>query len=171
MEFEILDTFDNPVSQEIFSTYSQSFPADEIRNQEQFSALFDKENVNIFSIKKNNDRIGYIVVWELSDFAFLEHLEIFQSFRKQGLGSEILQLLKTKYKKVVLETEPENTNEFANYRIDFYYKNDFRVLTIDYTQPPYDENKNPVDLWLLGNFKVKNPNKIVSQIYHEVYEK
>ena len=136
MEFELLESFENPVSQEIFSTYSQSFPADEIRNLEQFSALFDKENVRIFSIKKNSERIGYIVIWELSDFAFVEHLEIFEQYRKQGVFLQLIEKLES-------FNTPFMIDDVVNHEVlDPFFKKR------GYYRYHYEKNEETIDCWI-----------------------
>ena len=62
----------------IFSSYEKTFPADERRDEAQFLALLENPNSLIFIIKNEENSIGYVILWELNDFYFLEHFEVFE---------------------------------------------------------------------------------------------
>ena len=154
----------------IFYVYEKTFPEEERRNKEQFLKLIENPDVYIFSIKKDETAIGYLILWELSGFYFLEHFEVFEEFRNQNFGSEILKNLQEKFEKIVLETEPENLNEIAKRRIGFYKKNGFTVVDETYIQPSYGDGKPAVNLWLLANFKIEDLKILVREIFEVVYQ-
>ena len=153
----------------IFSAYENTFPEDERRSKDQFLSLINHPEVYIFSIKDDETSIGYIILWEFSDFYFLEHFEVFQEFRNKKYGSEILNVLAEKYPKIVLESEPANLNEIAQRRIAFYERNHYSVIDKNYIQPSYGEGKNPLSLWLMSNFPVEKTKVIVEKIHKKVY--
>lgn len=155
----------------IFNIYAETFPEEERRNKEQFLDLSENPNVYIFSIRNDEISIGYCIFWQLTDFYFLEHFEVFQEFRNQNFGSEILKNLKEKFEKIVLESEPEHLNETAKRRISFYKKNGFIVIDETYVQPSYGDGKPSVNLWLLANFITVNLQEILKKIKNTVYEK
>lgn len=153
----------------IFNIYAETFPEEERRNKEQFLDLSENPNVYIFSIKNDEIAIGYCIFWQLTDFYFLEHFEVFQEFRNQNFGSEILENLKEKFEKIVLESEPEHLNETAKRRISFYKKNGFTVIDETYVQPSYGDGKPSVNLWLLSNFEVEDLDVMKKNIFEIVY--
>lgn len=160
--------------QQIFQSYCQSFPADERRNDEDFWHLFNNSNVEVLALYKEQNFVGYFIIWHLSEFVFVEHFEIFESFRQKGLGSEALKTLVKNYPLLILETEPESLNDVAKKRVHFYQKNGFFTLKEDYIQPSYSKEKNAINLWLMGNFSLAKEEfliQLISKIYNIVYAK
>lgn len=167
---QLLDSEDSKVAT-IYKAYCETFPEEERRNELQFKDLFHKKEVKIISIFDKSDCIGYLIIWDLIDFTFIEHFEIFEKFRNRKLGAQIIKDVAKKYSKLVLETEPEDSNEFATRRIDFYKRNGFQIISDSYTQPSYGKDKPPLDLLLFANWKPENVFSIVNQIHKVVYEK
>ena len=77
----------------IFSSYCASFPADERRDEKQFYKLLENNHSKILSIFKGENLAGYLIVWEFSEFTFIEHFEIFEALRGAILVSTILSIL------------------------------------------------------------------------------
>ena len=113
----------------IFSRYEKTFPENERRDKEQFLDLAEDPDAFVFLIKNEDETIGYSVIWELKDFYFLEHFEVFEEFRNQKFGEQILEALKEKFDKIVLETEPDFLSEIAARRVRFYQRNGYTVLS------------------------------------------
>jgi len=155
----------------IFSVYERTFPEDERRNKEQFLSLSENPDVYVFSIKNDEISIGYLILWEINDFYFLEHFEVFEEFRNQKFGSEILAELQEKYPKILLESEPETLNDTAEKRIEFYERNGFSIIDRNYIQPAYSPEKNNLTLYLMSNFETENQELLISKIYEIVYNK
>lgn len=169
MEFIRISSATDFRAREIYHSYTQSFPEDERRNESQFHSLFHKEKAKIFSVLDDLKYIGYLIAWELTDAIFIEHFEIFSDFRSQKFGSEVIKKLFTDYSKIILESEPETLDETAKRRIEFYKKNGFKIISQDYVQPPYEERKNPVNLWLMANYQPERTDRILEEIYDVVY--
>ena len=169
MEFHQISSAEDFRALKIHEAYFSTFPVDERRNENQFQQLFSNKKTLVFSLVNGIDNIGYLIGWQLSHFIFIEHFEIFQEFRGKNYGSEILRDLYLKYSKIILESEPEHWEENAKRRIQFYQKNGFSILIENYLQPPYENEKNPVQLWLLGNFQPENLDRIQEEIYDIVY--
>ena len=155
----------------IFSAYESTFPIDERRSKEQFLELAENPDVYILSIKSEEEAVGYMILWKIHDFYFLEHFEVFEEFRNRKYGSLILEELIEKYEKIILESEPSSLSEMASRRIDFYERNSFKILTKDYIQPSYGEGKNSLTLWLLSNSTEFDVEKTIKEIYKIVYQK
>ena len=153
----------------IFSAYEKTFPADERRDQEQFLALIDQPDCYIYGVKKEEALVGYVILWKLSGFYFLEHFEVFEEFRNLKLGATILTELKEKLGNLILESEPIELNEMAERRINFYLRNGFSIISENYTQPSYGEGKSALKLFLLSNYVIKNSEALIAEIHQKVY--
>ena len=169
MQFSEITSFDDPRVEIIYTAYTSTFPENERRSYEQFSQLFNNPNVNVCSIVHENKCIGYIIIWKLNNFTFLEHFEVFSEFRNFKYGSSIIQLLIQHYPKLVLEAEPSTLDEMASRRIAFYERNGFTIVDQDYIQPSYGEGKSPIPLYLLSTWKTENITSIISEIKNVVY--
>ncbi len=153
----------------IYKSYSNTFPEEERRGKEQFLSLSDRDEVYIFDIKTDTETIGYCIIWVLKNSFFLEHFEIFEAFRNQNYGSQVMDFLTEKFEKIVLESEPSTLSEIASRRIAFYERNGFSIISIKYLQPSYGEGKPEVELYLLSNFEVKNTDELITDIHQTVY--
>lgn len=153
----------------IFNRYEQTFPENERRNKDQFLSLAENPNAFIFLIKNENQTIGYVVIWEISDMFFLEHFEVFEEFRNMKFGEKVLEVLKEKFGKIILESEPETLGETAKRRIGFYERNGFVIIKKNYLQPSYGEGKNSLNLYLMVNFVPENLEILINEVYKIVY--
>lgn len=170
MKFIKINTKNTQEIYQIYNSYISSFPEDERRNELQFQNLFNNDKVDVFYITKNEIGIGYIILWNLSDFVFLEHFEIFQEFRNQGLGGLILEHLTKKKSKIILEAEPEFQDKTAERRVAFYLRNNFKIMDKNYIQPPYSPDKKALNLWLFSNFEITNISDIIYEIHNIIYQ-
>ena len=156
--------------QKIFESYCTTFPEDERRDWDRFVPLFGNPKVKIVSVINNDENVGYLIYWELSNFIFLEHFEVFQEFRNLNLGSKILTHLFENFSKIILEIEPEDLNEDAKRRYSFYQRNGFHLIDDTYIQPSYGEGKQSLPLWLLANFSPENTELVKAEIHQIVYQ-
>lgn len=169
MEYLQVSAADDFRAEHIYKSYCSTFPEDERRNEDQFRQLFKNPKVKVLAILNELDNIGYLVLWELTDFVFIEHFEIFSEFRSLKYGSEMLAHLFRTYSHIVLEAEPEHLNDDAVRRIAFYRKNGFSVIDENYVQPCYEEGKNSLQLLLLANWQPEKTDWIKEEIYDVVY--
>jgi ribosomal protein S18 acetylase RimI-like enzyme len=169
MEFLPITSADDYRVQEIYDSYSGTFPEDERRDFRKFTSLFTNENVKIISVLHESKNIGYLIIWELSNFTFVEHFEVFAEFRSQKLGSYITNYLFENYSRIILEIEPEHLDDDAKRRYSFYQKNGFKLIDEMYVQPSYGEGKNSLKLWLLANYFPENLSEVKDEIYDVVY--
>lgn len=170
MEFLQITTSEDYRVQQIYDSYSSTFPEDERRDWNQFLALFSNEKVSVISVLHEAQNIGYLVIWKLSNTTFVEHFEVFEEFRSKKLGSKITDYLFENHHKLVLEIEHETLNDYAKMRYTFYQKNGFKLIDDTYVQPSYGEGKSPLDLWLLANFQPENISALKEEIYDIVYQ-
>lgn len=133
-------SFENVTEKTFPSVYEKmkaAFPLEERRKYiDQLECLNDKR-FNFFEITENNHAVGFIAVWNLRGFVFLEHLAIDEDKRSGGYGSKAVELLKATYNKpIILEAEAPVTGQQIK-RIAFYDRLDFKVNGFDYEQPSY----------------------------------
>ncbi|WP_419868900.1 GNAT family N-acetyltransferase [Chryseobacterium sp. CT-SW4] len=169
MEFLTITLSDDYLVQSIYHSYSNTFPESERRNYDQFIKLFSHPNVKVIAVLNESQAIGYLILWELSNYIFVEHFEVFEAFRSQKLGSHITGYLFKNYPRIVLEIEPEHLGEDAKRRYSFYQKNGFHLIDEMYVQPSYGEGKKTLDLWLLANYTPENLKETKDEIYDIVY--
>lgn len=169
MEFLAITSPEDYRINQIYHSYSTTFPEDERRNWDQFIQLLSHSKAKIISVLHESNPIGYLIIWELSHYIFVEHFEVFAEFRNQKLGSHITSYLFQNYPRIVLEIEPEHINEDAKRRYSFYQKNHFRLIDEMYVQPSYGEGKKPLNLWLLANYSPEVLKEVKNEIYDVVY--
>lgn len=153
----------------IYYRYEKAFPKAERRDKEDFLNLLDCADVAIFSVKTEITEVGYVVVWDLEGFTFIEHLEIYPEYRNSGLGVKVLNWLKSRHTGLVLESEPGDLNDISSRRIGFYKRNDFIIKSKNYLQPSYHLGEDEVPMWLLSWGDV--PEDISFHILKKVYKK
>lgn len=151
--------------------YNSAFPADERRDVELLKKLIDNEHFEFHYLIDENELAGFISIWQLTDFVYVEHFAVFPQLRSSGIGSRVIRKVSDSYNiPVILEIERPVTKQ-AERRLDFYLMNGFQVIKADYTQPAYGPDKNPVPAYLLGNTSL-NPvqvQRIVAELYSAVY--
>lgn len=155
--------------------YREAFPPAERRPLSSVVALQNDPAAlfSLYLLKKGTDFIGFITLWSIEDFIFIEHFAIAQACRGLGYGSEVLVLLKNKYNNIILEVEPDKAPA-AIKRIDFYSKAGFTLWrSLNYRQPPYGRDGYPVSLYIMSwgrAFTVSRMKAALSLILHIVYE-
>lgn len=169
MEYLQVSSPDDFRAEEIYKSYCETFPEDERRSEKQFRNLFTNPKARVLAVLDDLQNIGYLVSWELTNFVFIEHFEIYSQFRSQKYGSQIIADLYKNYSHIVLESEPEDQDEDARRRIAFYQKNGFLIIDETYVQPCYDPEKKPLNLWLLANWQPEKTDWIKEEIYDVVY--
>ena len=160
---------------EIFDILEYSFPENERRD---FDAQLEKSKCPEFrtmTLSENGKLRGFLNLWELSDFVYLEHFAVDKNIRGKGLGSELIRQLCAicTGKTIVLEAEPPELNEFSSRRIEFYRRLGFHTNPFPYKQPPYRAGGEPVELVIMsrplplseGDFGDK-----IREIYRKVYD-
>ena len=156
---------------EIYSEMEKNFVKEERRDYIPARNLLDKEEYLVYHITVSGENVGFVTVWLLSDFAFVEHFVVYEKYRNLGYGGMAISLIKDKFGKAVLEAEPPEEGMRAR-RVDFYERNGFVRNPQKYIQPAYREGGDEVELVLmsypdtLGEFE-----RAVEEIYKKVYNK
>ena len=156
---------------QIYKQMQENFCLDEIRDVSQAESVYANEKYRIYHLCENEEKVGFIAIWEFEDFAFIEHFVTYANYRNKGLGAKALEVVKQQYSQVILEVEPPE-EEMSIRRFAFYQRQGFVPNDYFYMQPSYREKGNEVRLILmsypccLSDIKEK-----VKTIYREVYGK
>ncbi|MGL5272932.1 MAG: GNAT family N-acetyltransferase [Phocaeicola sp.] len=119
--------------------------------------------------------VGFVNIWKLNGFYYIEHIAIDPSQRNGGYGKRVLEKIESEFNEwpIVLEVEkPED--EMSSRRINFYKRLGFVLHELPYIQPPYRVDGKELPLYLMSYGKLnmeEEYHKIRSSIYKEVYNK
>lgn len=156
---------------DFYKLYQSAFPEAERRSE---AALIDMFNNPLFHpniILENLQFVGLFNYWEFDTFLYIEHFAIAPKKRYLGIGKTVLNQFQQN-KTVVLECELPSDDP-SKRRILFYSKLGFNTFPFIYTQPPYSNDKEPIELLLLINNSNLNKSsflEISSTIAQNVYQ-
>lgn len=154
----------------VYAAMERNFVPAERRDSADARALLNRKEYRIFEAMDGTDAVGFVTVWELEGFCFIEHFVIYEDYRNRGYGARVLALLKENYRMLVLEAEPPET-ELQTRRIRFYERSGFFVNDVNYVQPPYREGGEAVKLLLLScPAPLADADAVISELYRRVYE-
>ncbi|MGM9865461.1 MAG: GNAT family N-acetyltransferase, partial [Muribaculaceae bacterium] len=111
---------------------------------------------------------GLVTVWEFDGFSYVEHFAVQPGLRGAGVGSWVLSQLR---EPVILEVEPAGSTPEAERRIRFYERNGFRVLDVQYVQPPYSPELPELELKLMLRGDIEDIDAVIKTIHKNVYNK
>lgn len=159
---------------EVYKMLQENFDFNEYGTYNSQKELFTYPLYTPYGIKENNKIIAFISIWKLNNFSFIEHFVVDKQYRKNGLGTKILnEALKLTNRLTCLEVELP-INELNIRRIDFYKRNGFYLNEYNYKQPSMANNKQPIDLLIMSFPKAigeKEFNSIKLELYNTVYSK
>ena len=166
MEFKKLDSKETKF---LYKKLKQNFIKDEYRSYSDLKRTLNNSKYYVYKIYDKNKNIGFVGLWNLNNFIFIEHLAIFKKFRDKGYGTKTIELIKQANKPIVCEIEPAiKHNQFRRER--FYKKLGFVINDVDYIQPSYRKNGNAIKLNLISYpFTLTNTEDIVKEIYNYIY--
>ena len=155
----------------IFQQMELNFILEERRDYLPAKSLLTNSDYKLFHIVDGCKKVGFISVWNLNEFIFIEHFVVYSEFRNLGYGALALNLAKEKWSKLVLECELPNT-EIAKRRMGFYKRNGFCQNLGEYYQPSYRESGQGVYLAIMSYPKIlDNFDGVVKIIHKRVYNK
>lgn len=159
---------------EIYRIMEQSFPLDERRPYEEQKVLLENPEYEIYVYKEfeKEEVKGFLAVWELEEYVFIEHFAVDNNFRNRGIGGQMLSELKARIgKRFCLEVEPPQ-EELTKRRVAFYKRNGFYLNHYDYIQPALSKGQNEVPLFIMtteDTVMETEFQKIKSLLYEKVY--
>jgi GNAT superfamily N-acetyltransferase len=150
-----------------------SFPRDERREAaEQRALLTNPAYTPLLVCDEAGTILGFITLWDVGDYAFVEHFAVAPEYRNRGLGAQILRLtVEQTAKPLCLEVEPPLT-EIARRRIAFYERNGFVLNDYPYEQPAYTPDRASVPLLIMtldGGIDRKTFEQVRTALYRRVY--
>ncbi|MGN6493990.1 MAG: GNAT family N-acetyltransferase [Agriterribacter sp.] len=152
--------------------YETSFPLHERRNWDQQMLLCSNGGLKLYVIESENQFIGFVFFWQLSNFVFVEHFATTPEWRGKGIGSFAVNWLIEKFTRIVLEVEPSQTSAEAARRMQFYERLGFSRFDGAYAQPPYHADGEYIPMSLLHiNLEADKLSfeKVKAEIYRIVY--
>ena len=159
----------------VYSIMEASFPPDEHRPYDEQKELLDNPCYSIYVAKDNNEGEiqGFMAVWQLEGLGFIEHFAVDSKYRNTGLGSRMLQEIRSYLTgRICLEVELPN-DDMAKRRIEFYQKNGLYYNDYPYIQPAISKGKNPIPLRIMtcgGEVSQAEYEQIRDMLYKEVYK-
>ena len=152
----------------IYSEKEKNFVSEERRDHEFAFQIMSEPNYTVYHVIDGETKVGFITVWDLVAFAYIEHFVIYELYRNLGYGGRTLEILKKMYKSMVLEAEPP-TDELRSRRIAFYERNGFFKNDYPYIQPPYRRGETRVPLVLMSYpSTLENCKKTADAIYYGI---
>ena len=146
-----------------WSLYNQSFPEEERRDLELQQEIMTHPAFQIRHYKEDELYQGFINTFHFSDFVFVDHLAVAAELRSNGVGSIMMgELIRSTEKPIILEVE-RPVSQDAVRRIDFYESLGFHLNVFDYIQPPIDEGRKPIPLFLMSY-----PERLDAAAYEKV---
>ena len=153
----------------IYSEIENSFIPDERRDFEGMRNVFENEDFTVYHLNEGGTNVGFITLWHFEDFEFAEHFAVYEPFRNKGYGSAALNVLKTSFKRLVLEAEPP-TGEIQQRRLAFYKRNGFTENEKEYMQPAYRKGGKEVPLVIMSYpSRLESFDKSIRLIKRKVY--
>ena len=157
----------------VFTKMINAFPYEERRDSYDQLQCFGDDRFRYLKLVEGNNMVGFITLWLLDGFVYVEHLAINDNCRGKGYGSLALELVKTTYRKpVILEVEyPETPTQKK--RVHFYEKAGFVFNDYDYTQPSYHGGEGvPLKLMSYPDpLTTDDFNNLVFQTLNSAYKK
>ena len=121
----------------VYEKMTMAFPFEERRDFIDQQECMSDKRFNFFEIYDDTEAVGFISLWDLNGFVFIEHIAIDSDKRSGGYGTKAIELVKETYKKpVILEAEAPVTEQQIK-RICFYDRLGFKVNDFYYEQPSY----------------------------------
>ena len=157
---------------EIFAILKDSFPETEYREYAEQKELMKNEKYSIEAIVDDGKIIGFMAVWNLNGFDFIEHIAVLKEKRGMGIGSKMLSDYIEKVKKpIVLEVEAKD-NDVCRKRIKFYERTGFKLNYYDYVQMPLRKNFEKIPMFIMSypeKLSLREFNFVKDEIYDKVY--
>ncbi len=153
----------------IYCEMEKNFDKAERRDYADALAVLDNPQYSILLICEGEETLGFITVWNLSDFIFAEHFVIFEKYRNSGFGAKALKSLCESYSRVVLEVEHPIT-DMQKRRLAFYKRAGFMQNEREYLQPSYRAGEAGIPLIIMSYPSLLSDfDSVIPKIYNIVY--
>ena len=159
--------------EQLFAIMQEAFPPEEYRPKNRQFEILDDENYSVSIVKENGKILGFLAIWNLGEFDFVEHFAIDSTLRNQGIGSSFLkEYLKTTVRPTVLEVENVD-DEIPKRRIKFYQRCGLELTDICYNQPNFQNSNKIIPLRIMVFDKTNSLDRhiIAPIIFKKVYKR
>ncbi len=144
MDYVRITSLTNPLFGECWAIYNDSFPKEERRDLSQQRVALTNENYTFVAIVDEGRTLGVVGYWLFGgDLLFVEHIAIGSLCRGGGIGSVVIEYVKSKGFDIVLEIDPI-VDDITRRRRGFYERLGFVMNDIQHFQPPFRTD----DEWL-----------------------
>ena len=135
----------------VFPLLEQAFPPAERRTEKGQRELLHRHSYSYRILEdEKGSFLGFLAVWDLGKFRFVEHFAVNEKARGKGIGGKALQMwMQESSTPVVLEVEPPET-ETAQRRIGFYQRMGMCLNHFPYLQPAMQEGQPPIPLQIMS---------------------
>lgn len=151
-----------------------AFPLQERRDADLQREYADhKQQFHTYIILEKETPIGFVTLWELTDFHYIEHFAIHERYRNKGYGQMVISQLKEEVEGMIILEAEQPTDDITRRRIRFYQRQGFILQDVPYHQPPYRKGEDwlPMKLMTLNNINFESQFESVRDtIYKEVYK-
>lgn len=109
-----------------YEKLKQYFPIEEMKSQEHMELLLEEKG-DIY--QKDEGKHHVLMYVEFETFIFVDYLYVSKEARGEGIGHQLINMLKEKEKPILLEVEPvetENQDQDAVKRLRFYDREGFK---------------------------------------------
>lgn len=159
---------------EVYALFEEAFIPEELRTKEKMKSFFEEGRFDIYVMEEKGKVLGALIIWEFEDFVYLENFAVDQKQRNHGIGSRLLQEMKSIFptKTLILEVD-EPSDNLSKRRIAFYQRNGYHLTSYDYIQPPLRKDGIPVHLYLMSYpylISKKEFEAIKDNIFQTVYQ-
>ncbi len=161
--------------------YLDSFPEEERRPWADIERRLDMKDpfFNLYVLQHKGQFVGFVTVWNLPGFIYVEHFAISEEHRSKGFGGEVvgrlmspegLASLGLPAKPLLLEVELPETSEMAQRRLKFYENCGMTPLDdVPYFQPPYIDGLPDVPMMLVASERPADPLSSARLLHTIVY--
>lgn len=157
----------------VHNLYMSAFPEAERRDWQALISLCESNPDFEIRVVRDDDRsVGFISLWQWSEWRYVEHFAVDASCRGRGVGADVLRaFLAEGSTPVVLEVEMP-VDEMSKRRIEFYRRLGFVLHDgFPYIQPSYGEGRPslPMCLMTYGAAADMDLSAVAHLLYHHVY--
>lgn len=155
----------------LYKSYKKDFP----KIERAYFYIIKKKSreglVSIYILEDGKDILGYALNIETEKYVLIWYIAIVEMYRKRGYGTELVNILKEKYKKenksIFIEVErsgygkDEQENEIREKRINFYkrlnfkqinllanmYATDYEIYLLDIEEDKMENTQRVKEIW------------------------
>lgn len=175
MEFVVyqdMRSIPEQVSNGLWEILERSFPMEERRSRQEVQGLLNGAEMKLLTAQETGELQGFLMLWELAQFVFIENFAVAQSMRGRGLGAHMLAYITEHWDKPqILEVELPET-EICRRRIAFYERNGFFLNQYPYRMPCLHGNGPAVPLLLMSKPEAltgEQAEHVKADLYRVVY--